>query len=101
MILVAALSVGCRRLAPSVSVERGERLLVIAPHPDDETLGAGGLIQRVLSAHGTVRVECYVTQQEVMSSLLAAFVRRTEPFTVFTVAEVRGVGSTIERKGRR
>ena len=37
-------------------MERGERLLVIAPHPDDETLGAGGLIQRVLSAHGTVRV---------------------------------------------
>ena len=29
---------------------------MIAPHPDDETLGAGGLIQRVLSAHGTVRV---------------------------------------------
>ncbi len=46
-------------------------------------------------------LECYVTQQEVMSSLLAAFVRRTEPFTVFTVAEVRGVGSTIQRKARR
>jgi LmbE family N-acetylglucosaminyl deacetylase len=57
VILVAALPVGCRRpLAPSVSVEHGERLLVIAPHPDDETLGAGGLIQRVTSAHGTVRV---------------------------------------------
>ena len=35
-----------------------------------------------------------------MSSLPAAFVRRTEPFTVFTVAEVRGVGSTIQRKAR-
>ncbi|HVN84562.1 MAG TPA: PIG-L family deacetylase [Candidatus Binatia bacterium] len=33
-----------------------ERLLVIAPHPDDETLGAGGLIQRVRSHQGTVRV---------------------------------------------
>jgi LmbE family N-acetylglucosaminyl deacetylase len=33
-----------------------ERLLVIAPHPDDETIGAGGLIQRVLEQHGTVRV---------------------------------------------
>lgn len=26
------------------------RLMVFAPHPDDETLGAGGLIQRVLAA---------------------------------------------------
>jgi LmbE family N-acetylglucosaminyl deacetylase len=33
-----------------------ERLLVIAPHPDDETLGAGGLVQRVLSQGGRARV---------------------------------------------
>ena len=39
-----------------------ERLLVVAPHPDDETLGAAGLAQRVLargvssaSAHPLVR----------------------------------------------
>jgi len=39
-----------------LAVKRGERLLVLAPHPDDETLGAGGLIQRVLARGGTVRV---------------------------------------------
>ena len=39
-----------------LAVKRGERLLVVAPHPDDETLGAGGLIQRVLAHGGTVRV---------------------------------------------
>lgn len=32
------------------------RLLVVSPHPDDETLGAGGLIQRVLHAGGAVKV---------------------------------------------
>src|SRR5262249_48853852 len=32
------------------------RLMVFAPHPDDETLGAGGLIQRVLARGGAVRV---------------------------------------------
>jgi len=32
------------------------RLMVFAPHPDDETLGAGGLIQRVRAAGGRVRV---------------------------------------------
>ena len=32
------------------------RLLVLAPHPDDEVLGAGGLIQQTLAAGGAVRV---------------------------------------------
>lgn len=32
------------------------RLLVVAPHPDDETLATGVLIQRVLAAGGHVRV---------------------------------------------
>src|SRR6185436_8859728 len=30
--------------------------VVVAPHPDDETLAAGGLIQRILRTGGTVRV---------------------------------------------
>ncbi|MFI5395032.1 MAG: PIG-L deacetylase family protein [Candidatus Binatia bacterium] len=40
----------------ALDVAAGERLLVVAPHPDDETLGAGGLIQRVLERGGTVRI---------------------------------------------
>jgi len=32
------------------------RLMVFSPHPDDETLGAGGLLQRVVSLGGTVKV---------------------------------------------
>jgi LmbE family N-acetylglucosaminyl deacetylase len=39
-----------------LDVNTGERLLVIAPHPDDESLGAGGLVQSVLSRGGAVRV---------------------------------------------
>ena len=39
-----------------LDISRGERLLVVAPHPDDEVLGAGGLIQQVLARGGTVRV---------------------------------------------
>ena len=42
--------------AAPLEVGTGERLLVVAPHPDDETLGAGGLVQRVLARDGTVRV---------------------------------------------
>ena len=32
------------------------RALVVSPHPDDATLGAGGLIQRVLHEGGALRV---------------------------------------------
>ena len=32
------------------------RLMVFSPHPDDETLGAGGLIQWVLRMGGKVKV---------------------------------------------
>ncbi|MBX6396505.1 MAG: PIG-L family deacetylase, partial [Alicyclobacillaceae bacterium] len=36
--------------------EWGDRILFIAPHPDDESLGAGGLIQRVLARGKKVTV---------------------------------------------
>jgi LmbE family N-acetylglucosaminyl deacetylase len=46
--------------APSLSVVADTRLAVFAPHPDDEVLAAGGLIQQVREAGGTVRV-VYIT----------------------------------------
>jgi LmbE family N-acetylglucosaminyl deacetylase len=39
-----------------IQVTAPVRLMVFAPHPDDETLAAGGLIQRVLARNGQVRV---------------------------------------------
>ncbi len=34
----------------------GERILVLAPHPDDETLGCGGIIQKAVALNLPVRV---------------------------------------------
>lgn len=45
------------RPAPfELALGRSTRLLVVAPHPDDEALGAAGLIQRVRAQGGAVRV---------------------------------------------
>ncbi len=41
-----------------MSIAADERLLVIAAHPDDETLGCGGTIARFRKAGAAVRVVC-------------------------------------------
>lgn len=40
----------------SLIVQPGDRLLVVAPHPDDEVLASGGLIQHALAAGAKLRV---------------------------------------------
>ena len=40
-----------------------DRVLVIAPHPDDETIGTGGVLQQAVKAGAKVRV-CLMTQGE-------------------------------------
>jgi LmbE family N-acetylglucosaminyl deacetylase len=49
---------GTLRLAdlPVWRLADAHRLLVVAPHPDDETLGAGGALQAALAAHAQVKV---------------------------------------------
>jgi len=44
------------RPRPTLTVDADTRLLVVAPHPDDETLAAGGLMQKVRESGGRVHV---------------------------------------------
>jgi LmbE family N-acetylglucosaminyl deacetylase len=54
------------------------RLLVVSPHPDDEILGAGGLIQRVLHAGGSVQV-VYMTSGDGFPEGVAVIYRSQHP----------------------
>ena len=47
----------------TVPIGPGTRMLVIAPHPDDEVLAAGGLLQHLHAASGVLRV-VYLTDGE-------------------------------------
>ncbi len=37
---------------------KDDRVLVLAPHPDDETIGAGGAIERALKSGAAVKIVC-------------------------------------------
>lgn len=58
--VAATLAPACARSEETGVIEPlisgSTHLLVFSPHPDDETLGASGLIQRVLEAGGKVKV---------------------------------------------
>lgn len=41
---------------PPLPLSNRTRLLIVAPHPDDETLGCGVLLQQVLEAGGEIRL---------------------------------------------
>jgi LmbE family N-acetylglucosaminyl deacetylase len=72
---------------PSLSVPDATRLLVLAPHPDDEVLSAGGLMQRVRAGGGAIRV-VYLTDGEGYPEGVRAEDHVASP----TAADYRGYG---------
>ena len=72
------------------------RLLVIAPHPDDEILAAGGVIQRIRSADGIVHV-VYLTDGEGYTHGVQAERRRGK---ILTPSDYRAYGRQREDEAR-
>lgn len=57
---------------PLFGLHRGTNALVIAPHPDDETLGAGGTIARLAAEGIAVHVHVLTCPDEIRAKELAA-----------------------------
>jgi LmbE family N-acetylglucosaminyl deacetylase len=66
-----------------LEIGAGERLLVIAPHPDDETLGAGGLVQRVLARGGSAQVALVTVGDGYVEAVARATGRARPPAADF------------------
>ena len=77
----------------ALSLNPETRLLVIAPHPDDEALGAAGLIQRVVAAGGSVRVVLMTSGDAFPEGVEASMkIRRPRP------RDFRSYGNLRERE---
>ncbi len=67
------------------------RLLVISPHPDDESLGAAGLIRRVITAGGSVHVVLATSGDAFPEGVILATHKRTP-----RAGDFRAYGKTRE-----
>lgn len=61
--------------AAAIDVGPGDRVLVLAPHPDDETLGCAGVVQRARTAGAPVRV-AFLTDGDANELSFAMWKRR-------------------------
>ncbi len=58
----------------SIQFSDNDKVLVVAPHPDDETLGAGGVIQSALEAKADIRI-LYLTHGD-LNEMASIFYQR-------------------------
>src|SRR5262245_45143341 len=80
---------------PPPLISSDTRLLVVAPHPDDEVLGAGGLMQQVHAAGGRVRV-VYLTDGDGFRDGVKLEERARRP----TFIDYRGYGRRRQNEAR-
>ena len=80
----------------TLSVGKDTRLLIVSPHPDDEVLAAGGLIQHLRAANGALRV-VYLTDGEGYRE----GVQIEEHVAAPTASNYRAYGRQRAREARR
>lgn len=80
----------------TLTIDAQTRLLVVAPHPDDEVIAAGGVIQRVREANGALRI-VYLTDGDGY----AEGVRAEKHVAVPKPADYRQYGRQRQQEARR
>ena len=111
--LLAFVPVGAGAAPPALdaavlpALDARTSLLVVSPHPDDETLCCAGVIQRVIAAGGRVSV-VWITSGDaermsllLAGSLLGACRRRHAQLGAQRMAEARAATSAARRACRR
>ena len=93
-VLSAAAGVAAAERPGDLVIGPTTRLLVFAPHPDDEVIGAGGLIQKVHEAGGAVQV-VYLTDGEAYREGVRAVEGRIKP----TAFDYRKYGEIRRQEG--
>ena len=56
LLVIGILAVPARGQTPFPPITANDRIMIVAPHPDDEVLGAGGLIQQACDAGAAVHI---------------------------------------------
>ena len=76
--------------APELTVSSTDRILILAPHPDDESLGAGGVIQKAVNMGVPVQV-VFLTNGDANEWSFVVYRKRPEllPGQVQAMGEVR------------
>ncbi len=79
---------------PGLRIDAATRLLVVSPHPDDETLCCAGVIQRVLRAGGQVSIVWATSGDGSAMGMLVV------QKTLFDGQKMRAYGATRMREAR-
>ncbi len=76
-------------------ISKDDRILILAPHPDDEDLGCGGLIQKALKAKAQVKI-AYLTNGDHNEFAFLVY----EKMPILTNAEFIKMGKLREQEAK-
>lgn len=59
LLFLFPLRLQAEEIASSINFSAADRILILAPHPDDEAIGTAGVIQKALKAGAEIKITCF------------------------------------------